>query len=52
VRSSSQQAIALMRACSDRPVAGILSGTLSEAQVSGIQLGRLCGAGSFGRVYR
>ena len=41
-----------MRACSERPVPGILSGTLSEAQACSIQLGQLCGAGSFGRVYR
>jgi hypothetical protein len=41
-----------MRSCSERPVPGIVSGTLSEAQVGTIQLGRLCGAGSFGKVYR
>jgi hypothetical protein len=31
---------------------GIIAGSLTQQQAADIHLGRLCGAGSFGRVYR
>jgi hypothetical protein len=35
-----------------RDAPGIIAGSLTQQQAAGIHLGRLCGAGSFGRVYR
>jgi hypothetical protein len=37
---------------STRDAPGIIAGSLTQQQAAGIELGRLCGAGSFGRVYR
>jgi hypothetical protein len=37
---------------SSRDVPGIIAGSLTQLQAAGIHMGRLCGAGSFGRVYR